>query len=56
MVSTAAILLAAFTMSQTIDRYLPISRSAHRLPVARLRVIFALMLYALATRMLAALW
>jgi hypothetical protein len=31
---SAAILLATFTLSQTIDRYLPISRSGHRLPVA----------------------
>src|SRR5690348_16151124 len=31
---SAAILLATFTLSQTVDRYLPISRSAHRLPVA----------------------
>ena len=31
---SAAILLAALTVSQTVDRYLPISRSAHRLPVA----------------------
>jgi uncharacterized membrane protein YfcA len=32
------------------------ARLAHRLPVARLRVLFALILYALATRMLVALW
>jgi uncharacterized membrane protein YfcA len=32
------------------------ARLAHRLPVPQLRVLFALMLYALATRMLAALW
>src|SRR5258708_32372413 len=30
----AAILLAALTLSQTIARSLPISRSGHRLPVA----------------------
>jgi uncharacterized protein len=32
------------------------ARLAHRLPVKRLRIIFALLLYALATRMLASLW
>jgi uncharacterized membrane protein YfcA len=32
------------------------ARLAHRLPVKRLRVIFALLLYALALRMLASLW
>jgi len=32
------------------------ARLAHRLPVRRLRVIFALLLYALALRMLASLW
>ena len=32
------------------------ARVAHRLPVKRLRVIFALLLYALATRMLVTLW
>lgn len=32
------------------------ARVAHALPVARLRIIFALMLYALATRMLVSLW
>ena len=32
------------------------ARVAHKLPVARLRVIFALVLYALATRMLVSLW
>ena len=30
---SATILLAAVTISQTIDRYLPIDRAAHRLPV-----------------------
>ena len=32
------------------------ARLAHRLPVKRLRIIFALLLYALATRMLASIW
>jgi len=32
------------------------ARLAHRLPVARLRVVFALLLYSLALRMLAAIW
>jgi uncharacterized membrane protein YfcA len=32
------------------------ARLAHRLPVKRLRIIFALLLYALALRMLASLW
>lgn len=32
------------------------ARLAHRLPVKRLRIIFALLLYALATRMLVSLW
>lgn len=32
------------------------ARVAHRLPVKRLRIIFALLLYALAVRMLASLW
>lgn len=42
---SAAILLAAFTMSQTIDRYLPISRSAHRLPVAVISATLMVLLY-----------
>jgi uncharacterized membrane protein YfcA len=32
------------------------ARVAHRLPVKRLRVVFAIVLYALATRMLANFW
>lgn len=32
------------------------ARLAHRLPIARLRAVFALLLYALGTRMLATLW
>jgi uncharacterized protein len=32
------------------------ARLAHRLPVRRLRIIFALLLYALALRMLVSVW
>ena len=32
------------------------ARLAHRLPVKRLRIVFALMLFAIALRMLANLW
>jgi uncharacterized membrane protein YfcA len=32
------------------------ARVAHRVPVKRLRIVFAAVLYALAARMLAALW
>jgi uncharacterized membrane protein YfcA len=32
------------------------ARIAHRLPVKRLRIIFALLLYALAVRMLVSVW
>jgi uncharacterized membrane protein YfcA len=32
------------------------ARVAHRLPVKRLRMVFALLLYAVAARMLAGLW
>ena len=42
---SAAILLAALTVSQTVDRYLPISRSAHRLPVAVICATFMVLLY-----------
>lgn len=42
---SVAILLAAFTMSQTIDRYLPISRSGHRLPVAVISATLMVLLY-----------
>ena len=42
---SAAILLAAFTLSQTIDRYLPISRSGHRLPVAVISATLMVLLY-----------
>jgi hypothetical protein len=42
---SAAILLAAFTLSQTVDRYLPISRSGHRLPVAVISATLMVLLY-----------
>ncbi len=42
---SATILLAAFTVSQTVDRYLPISRSVHRLPVAVISATFLVLLY-----------
>lgn len=42
---SAAILLAALTLSQTVDRYLPISRSGHRLPVAVISATFMVLLY-----------
>jgi uncharacterized membrane protein YfcA len=32
------------------------ARLAHRVPVKRLRIVFAVILYALAARMLAGLW
>ena len=40
-----AILLATFTLSQTVDRYLPISRSSHRLPVAIISATLMVLLY-----------
>jgi hypothetical protein len=40
-----AILLATFTLSQTVDRYLPISRSLHRLPVAVISATLMVLLY-----------
>jgi hypothetical protein len=40
-----AILMAAFTISQTVDRFLPISRSAHRLPVAVISATLMVLLY-----------
>ena len=40
-----AILLAALTISQTVDRYLPISRSSHRLPVAVISATLMVLLY-----------
>jgi hypothetical protein len=42
---SAAILLATFTLSQTVDRYLPISRSGHRLPVAVISATLMVLLY-----------
>ena len=42
---STAILLAALTISQTVDRYLPISRSAHRLPVAVICATLMVLLY-----------
>ncbi|MBN9091384.1 MAG: hypothetical protein J0J01_31080 [Reyranella sp.] len=42
---SAAILLATFTLSQTVDRYLPIDRSAHRLPVAVISATLMVLLY-----------
>jgi hypothetical protein len=41
----ATILLGAVTMSQMIDRYLPIDRDAHRLPVAAISAAFLILLY-----------
>jgi hypothetical protein len=42
---SVAILLAVFTLSQTVDRYLPISRSAHRLPVTVISATLMVLLY-----------
>jgi len=42
---SAVILLAALTISQTVDRYLPISRSGHRLPVAVISATLMVLLY-----------
>ena len=42
---SAAILLAALTVSQTVDRYLPISRSGHHLPVAVISATLMVLLY-----------
>lgn len=42
---SAVILLAALTVSQTVDRYLPLSRSSHRLPVAVISATFMVLLY-----------
>ncbi len=41
----ATILLAALTLSQTVDRYLPISKSAHRLPVTVISATLLVLLY-----------
>jgi hypothetical protein len=45
---SATILLAAVTISQMIDRYLPIDREAHRLPVAGISATFLILFYFLA--------
>jgi len=42
---SATILLAAVTISQMIDRYLPIDRDAHRLPVVAISATFLILLY-----------
>lgn len=42
---SATILLAAVTISQTIDRYLPIDREAHRLPVMAISATFLILFY-----------
>jgi hypothetical protein len=42
---SVVILLATFTLSQTVDRYLPISRSGHRLPVAVISATLMVLLY-----------
>src|SRR4029079_12368820 len=42
---SAAILLAALTVSQTVDRYLPISRGADLLPVAVISATLMVLLY-----------
>ncbi|MBX3502680.1 MAG: hypothetical protein KF889_24815 [Alphaproteobacteria bacterium] len=41
----SAILLASVTLSQMVDRYLPLSREAHRLPVAAIGATFLILLY-----------
>jgi hypothetical protein len=41
----SAILLAAVTLSQMVDRYLPLSREAHRRPVAAIGATFLILLY-----------
>lgn len=42
---SVAILLASFTISQTVDRYLPISRRSHRQPVAVLSATLMALFY-----------
>jgi len=42
---SGAILLAALTISQVVDRYLPLDRSQHRLPVAAISATFMILLY-----------
>lgn len=41
----SAILLASVTLSQMVDRYLPLSREAHRRPVAAIGATFLILLY-----------
>ena len=41
----SAILLAAVTLSQMVDRYLPLDRQAHRRPVAAIGATFLILLY-----------
>ncbi|MGE0423733.1 MAG: hypothetical protein AB7O88_15815 [Reyranellaceae bacterium] len=41
----SAILLAAVTLSQMVDRYLPLDREAHRRPVAAIGATFLILLY-----------
>ena len=53
----AAMIAEAFTAPGEKMPIAPLgARLAHRLPVRRLRIVFALMLLALAVRMLANLW
>ncbi len=42
---SAAIFLAAVTLSQMVDRYLPIDRGAHRLPVAAIGATLLILLH-----------
>jgi hypothetical protein len=42
---SGTILLAAVTISQMIDRYLPIDRDAHRLPVVAISATFLILFY-----------
>lgn len=42
---SAAILMAAVTLSQMVDRYLPLDRAAHRLPVAAIGATFVILLF-----------
>ncbi|QQS14075.1 MAG: hypothetical protein IPK81_07800 [Rhodospirillales bacterium] len=42
---SAAILLASVTLSQMVDRYLPLDREAHRMPVTAIGATFLILLY-----------
>ena len=42
---SAAILLASLTIAQVVDRYLPLDRGEHRLPVAAISASFMILLY-----------